>query len=373
MSIDDDIRSAFADHDDEMAGRAASWPAIESGIRRRVRRAAVVAPAVVVASIALLSLGAWNLVSRDTFQIITPAETSDTGFLILRQDGALELRDASGKLEREVLPADESMGYRYKLSVSRATGMAYFAVLNDAEDCGDRMFSVDIATSELREIGRGRAPAVSPDGRWLAYGSFTGSGSSAAPGSTCRTQGLRIDDLQTGQSTVWPTGSWSGASDPTLRLIPSLISWATDSEHLGYVVAEDHMEDQGRPAVFMTTRVTAGSMFTGPVPLPPSVRAIEFIRMVDADTARIVVVDASPGRRQYEIDPREASPAFDIRGHPVSGYDIDARGRWVLIASPNETSGLSGRVEKWSRERGAEYAIDLHAAGGSFGEVVWYD
>lgn len=359
MSIDDDIRSAFADHDDEMAGRAASWPAIESGIRRRARRAAVVAPAVVVASIALLSLGAWNLVSRDTLQTITPAETNDTGFLILRQDGALELRDASGKLKREVLPADESVGYRYKLSASRATGMAYFAVLNDAEDCGDRMFSVDIATSELREIGRGRAPAVSPDGRWLAYGSFTGAGA------TCRTEGIRLRELATGDSRLW--SPWSRPihpKDPPPGPLPPTMSWGSDSETLAY----NHASDRGDLfTTFLHTSSPDMPMASPTQPLGTGAYP-HFVRLVDPKTLRVI----------YEKDGATfefRSPLVDVphRHPPISGYDIDDSGQWVLLSSPDNADGVTGSVSRqpFSAAPGAELRPLITA--GSFGEVVWYD
>jgi hypothetical protein len=367
MSIDDDIRSAFADHDDEMEGRAASWPAIERGIRTRRRRAAVVAPVAVVA-LALVIAGAWNALDdgADVGGFVGPGEDGDVGFLLLRDDGALELRDATGKLEREVLPADESVGFRYKLSASRATGMAYFAVLNDPEDCGDRMFSVEIATGELREIGRGRAPAISPDGRWLAYGSFT------TEDGRCTSQGLTIADVDRESRLLWQTRIWDTFSTPVIRPIPSLISWAPDSRHIGYVI---HGEDVP-PTVFLGDRTEAGDLFSheqmGLGDLEASVR---LLAIIDGSRGRVVLEDergAGPlnARRfmTYEITTHGSSQPMSLHTMMPTGMDIDRTGTFVLQAWDTDSRGLVGYSRIDERDSAAKVLTR-----DAFGEVVWYD
>lgn len=180
--------------------------------------------------------------------------------------------------EREVVvdlpllvPASEGVvhPYGYQLAVSLDGSHAYVALRAPAAQgkCGDgQIVSVNLLSGQITVFGPGHSPAVSPDGRSIAFAANDVYGD---PSGRCH-EGLHVVPLDGRDgSALWkldesiePTGT------PELPGI-TRIEWAPDSVNLAFEVTD---EDGTRVHTLDTSTFTglSGPLPDGPLPVDPA-------------------------------------------------------------------------------------------------------
>jgi Tol biopolymer transport system component len=165
--------------------------------------------------------GASRLVSETTSGG-APAVTGTTApgqIVALTRRGVVALDSQTGAERRLLVDVPEGSGQG--ISVSPDSRSAYFGVV-DGDGASIRVVDTDGA-SPPAFVARGSFPAVSPDGRRLAY---------VTPAST-----LAVLDLGTGARRTWafdeadPAGSWLTHA----RLVE--LAWAPDSHRLAFTLS----------------------------------------------------------------------------------------------------------------------------------------
>lgn len=180
---------------------------------------------------------------------------------------------------------------------------------------------VPVAGGEVESMGRGFAPAPSPDGRLLAYG-YTGD--DLRP---CLAGGIAVRDLETGDERRFPDSE----APPTADDCPAggwvdRITWAPDSRHLAYTVAGD---PEGRVWILDTDRdddlgeaelLDADRAYASPAWLPDGRVAVAEVDGPD-DERQLVVVDPDTGKRDVIV------PGLRTAHH----IDADGSGEQLLL------------------------------------------
>ena len=236
------------------------------------------------------------------------------------------------------------------LSVSPDGGTVYFAAVRG---CADEIESVPVAGGRPTLIAPGVLPAVSPDGKRLAFAREPFGGGPAPsdylngchhPATTGAQFTVVIRDLADGHETLYP------APDPVLPYPVSRLSWAPGGQRL-LVSAGPSQDNEGwdlveiDPAVarsYLASAAPGGSAvpLTGPPGAGQSYYR-EGVFLPDGDMfVNRVCCAGSPARVTsnllWEIDPaghlvRQVAIGFADRDH--SSLGADPTGHWLLYLS----------------------------------------
>src|SRR5581483_3611841 len=225
----------------------------------------------------------------------------------------------------------------------------YFAA---RRGCLGEIESVPVAGGRPRMVTPGVRPAVSPDGRKLAFVRQPGAGAAGAcPGPPADDQ-LVVRDLATGAETVLPS-----AAHPAQRYPVSQLSWSPDSRRL-LVSAGPAQDNEGWQLVVLDP-ATARSYLAGAssggsaVPLPGLAGSYyrAGVYMPDGDLfVNQLCCTGIPARVTssllLEVGPsgqfiRQVGIGFKDRDH--TSLDADPSGQWLLyLSGPDLFLSLDG-------------------------------
>jgi hypothetical protein len=215
------------------------------------------------------------------------------------------------------------------------SGVLFF---DRAADQGETVFSVPLAGGPVRAIAYGRTPAVSPDGKFLAYVAETFSNLHGEV-----LTGIVERDLASGTQRTW------AIPDPAVQI--DEMTWSPDGRHLAVTT------DVGPALVTLVLDTTAPGRTLGAarrMPLPPGVSWAGYL------TARtgvgVVVSGAWPTlwTSLVELDVRTGQVIgplttlrqglFALGAGPAGTIQPDPSGRYFLITGTGPSEKIPGQI-----------------------------
>jgi hypothetical protein len=373
-----DVRAALTALADDAARRAVRPPAADlhrRATRRRVRALTAAAAAAVVAVAAgavALDRGSHGLRPPVTTQPPTqpapeptatasprpsPTQPAAPSTIVAGPDyGMYEggpvavLSAATGRVVRRLGDRRTGSAVVPVLSADRRT--VYFTRVRSA--CRHEILAVPVAGGAERHVADGMRPAISPDGRRLAYFVDTG---------TCdEVDQVVVRDLATGAERRWTRDG--------PRHYLGEVTWAPDSRHLAVVTENGPPLEEADPDIGSTESTdvyvvdtdlpggavsdgrrmpgmpTDGYLVDAVLYRGPAGALVLLERRMGNDPSRLVQVDPGTGRRKVLV--RFAGD--------VSGADYDASGRYLLHVTPG------GTLYRWTDGEPVVVARDIHAA-----------
>jgi dipeptidyl aminopeptidase/acylaminoacyl peptidase len=280
--------------------------------------------------------------------------TGDSGIEVLSASTGRVLRTvATGVAEYRGLPS---------LSVS-PSGMIYFdkgMYVNGAP--AEVILRVPVTGGRVARVAQGgRSPAVSPDGRFLAY--VTGGDASPPPGGS--PEAITVLDLSSGTRHSWRSTSAAGLG---------ALSWSPDSRYLSFTSGGS---GGSRASYLMLDRSTGGGSLSAarPIAVPEGIAWAGFLGKdagrvtgVGVRTSRysaeLVTLDASSGRilRRLVAIPAGLFTANAFDG-PEGSVQADPSGRFLLAGADGTGRG---QLYRWSA--GSDHATAL---GTGIIRAVW--
>lgn len=228
------------------------------------------------------------------------------------------------------------------LAVS-ATGVVYF---DDTRGDGNEwVFAVPLAGGPVTAVAEGRAPAISPDGRLLAYVTFTDR--------TGRPEAIVVRDLAAGTQKTWAFSSH----------LPDIfsLSWSPDGRFLAFTgITEAKNGTVTVPVADILDTRSAGPLDRArPIPLGPGVDWAGFLTPgtgagvmagpggLTGAGGSLVEVDAHSGRvlRHLSALPPHALATDNGPGGAGGTITADRSGRYLLIAA---TGSGNGEIFRWT-------------------------
>ncbi|MHB1516688.1 MAG: TolB family protein [Acidimicrobiales bacterium] len=205
----------------------------------------------------------------------------------------------------------------------------------------DRIYSVPVSGGAPRFIADGRTPAVSPDGRFLAY--VNNDPIDAA----VLNEAITIEDLRTHVTRSWTDTApeadlWALAWSPDSRLLS--FRQTTGATTPGEVTTSSFVLDTAAPALTLDTAQR--------IPLAPGVSwagflagtrpgALEGIGEVQLHGGlRLVAIDARSGRTMRRL--------VTIPGAQDATVQADASGKHLVIAASGAGALGFGRLYRWT-------------------------
>jgi hypothetical protein len=275
-------------------------------------------------------------------------------------DSRIEVLSAStGRVLRTVATGVAEYRGLPSLTVS-PSGMIYFdkgMYVNGAPT--EVILRVPVTGGPVVRIAQGgRSPAVSPDGRFLAY--VTGGDASPSPGGS--QEAITVVDL--GSAT---RHSWRSTSAADL----GALSWSPDSRYLSFT------SDGSKATYLILDRSTGGGSLSAArrIPVPQGIAWAGFLgqaggRLLGAGvrtgrySAELVTLDASSGRilRRLVGIPAGLFTANASDG-PEGSVQADPSGRFILAGA--DGTGY-GQLYRWSA--GSDHATAL---GAGIIRAVW--
>jgi hypothetical protein len=211
----------------------------------------------------------------------------------------------------------------------------------------------------VRVAQGGRSPAVSPDGRFLAY--VTGGDASPLPGGS--PEAITVVDLSSGTPRSWRSRS---AADL------GALSWSPDSRYLSFT------SDGSRATTYLRLDRSAGSGSLSAARLIPVPEGITWAGFLGQGGGRLAGVGVRTGRYSAELVTLDASsgrilrrlvaiPGVLFTAHasdgPEGSVKADSSGRFILA----EAAGTGyGQLYRWSA--GSDHA---QALGAGIIRAVW--
>ncbi|MGD0239301.1 MAG: hypothetical protein ABSB59_03115 [Streptosporangiaceae bacterium] len=280
----------------------------------------------------------------------TPASSAATGsdrpdIVAVTAHGALVVLDPLSGEARRILVAAGVAGTGVSVSPDGRT--AYFAARHG---CQDEIESVPVTGGRPRMITPGVLPAVSPDGKKLAFARERPSGAPAGCGYPRRDDQVVVRALAGGQETVLTSGYGAARPVPATRL-----SWSPDSQRL--LVTAGPAPDSGSWTLAVvdpaTSRYYTPSVKNGGTLVPPGngyyYRDAAYLPDGDLFVNRVCCT-GTPHRTTstllLEIDPRghlihQVAIGFLDRVHTSLG--ADRSGHWLLyLSGPDLFLSLDG-------------------------------
>ncbi len=199
------------------------------------------------------------------------------------------------------------------LSHDPSTGVVLFT--RNSTACSTEISSLDIETLDLRVMGSGANPVISPDGRFLAY--------TLDPVCQIRPD-VRILDLSDQSERIWESQL---GEDSDRRAIVTELAWSPDGRT---VVAEVLLDERAEIRLLDVTGVggsiadsrlispSPGATLTSPLFLEDgSLAVVESCCGPDPDLHRVVVFDEDGGLRKvlFELP----APGRLVDRHPTDG------------------------------------------------------
>lgn len=237
------------------------------------------------------------------------------------------------------------------VSVAPAGPTVYVSASGRA--CENELLRLALPGGAWEPLGSGDIPAISPDGRRLAF---------ALPGPPCATSPrLVVRDLVTGRDRVWAAGSAGGPGRIPLSLLS--LSWAEDSRHLAFIL-QYRRRSGGRKARPGDTDLrmidvdvdVGGRLLTSSLIEPPdedaayllasfrsrfgSIAALEACCGPDPAEFRVVSIDTTTGE--------QLTPLLDPGGR-LRSMDFDVTG-WHLLFVTEDPE----RLLRWSGDEPVE-------------------
>ena len=167
----------------------------------------------------------------------TPASVPDEIVAIATEgtsnadDRIVVVSTATGNVVRVLAEAKPDAGphtpsFAPELSLSPDGSTVYFVRMGEHFGCDEQIVSVPFAGGSEHVVVQGHAPALSPDGRYLAY-----SGKGLEP--NCQQNPLVVRDLTNGEERRW-TWAAEHPDDPYQGGGAFGLAWAPDSRHLAF-------------------------------------------------------------------------------------------------------------------------------------------
>jgi hypothetical protein len=338
--------------------RPASPEAIRARGNRRRRRQALTAAVLAFAigaggaGTAYASLGRPGVAAPATGRTpsATPTGTPGPGrpgIVAVTTKGALVVLDPLSGEARRILVRGGVAGGAVAVSPDGRT--VYFAARHG---CLGEIESVPVTGGRSRMITPGVRPAVSPDGKKLAFVRQPGTGAAGACRNPPADDQVVVRDLAGGGETVLPS-----AAQPVLRYPVSLLSWSPDSRRL-LVSAGPAQDNEGWQLVGLDPATAryylAGSASGGSaVPLPGLAGSYyrEGVYMPDGNLfVNQVCCTGVPARVTssllLEVSPsgqfvRQVGIGFKDRDH--TSLNADPSGHWLLyLSGPDLFLSLAG-------------------------------
>ncbi len=258
------------------------------------------------------------------------AGTSDRRVVLLSaQDGSTTRvlatnvgSSTSARVTRVAANSDTAFySYFVPITYSKAREFSCF-------DESEFLESIGIDGQHDHRIGPGRSPAISPDGRRLAY--VRGQGNM-----DCSLQSVVVRDLQTGKEHTWRVSHPEGVGP---------LSWASDSRHLLVNSAPDN-ESGGPDTYRVLDTETGGSLSDAPkVPLAGQAPNVPYVlgELGElGDTGTMAGFSSQSGDRVVALDPKTGNelrtlytfPVATLGGPAVPKFEYEDHGRFESDAS----------------------------------------
>jgi WD40-like Beta Propeller Repeat len=265
--------------------------------------------------------------------------------------GALVVLDPLSGEARRILVARGVAGGA--VAVAPDGGTVYFTARNG---CLGEIESVPVAGGRARMIAPGARPALSPDGKKLAFARQPGSGAAGVCHNPPADDQVVVRDLAGGGETVLPSGN-SPSENGTARPVPvTQLSWAPDGRRL-LVAAGPAQAGQGSYLTevdLATARRYLPSAGSGSVPVPGAApgayyRGGVFLPDGDLFVNRVCCTAGAPrvtSSLLLEVDPaghliRKVGTGFLDRVH--TSFGADPSGHWLLyLSGPDLFLSLDG-------------------------------
>lgn|GEM_PF-1039546 len=253
----------------------------------------------------------------------TPTSTVDGGepatIIAAVGDGGVVEIDASDGSVLRTIASGRPGWWVYSVEVDGARGSVFY---NESAECDDAtLWQVPLVGGEPKQVSRGMEPAVSPDGRRLAFPVDDG----------CAVSALVLHEIESGGERIWrdvPSEYWGA-------------EWAPDGQRLavgvysreaGVLDAEIRILDsQNRDAVFASSPMLTHGILEDSV-IADGRWVLAVVRPCDHDADmeckdEVVTVDGDTG---------EQIESFGL-WHSVDDVDLDATGRHALVLASEET------------------------------------
>jgi WD40-like Beta Propeller Repeat len=322
--------------------------------RRQVLTAAVVALAIGAggAGTAYASLGQPGRAghgapaARPTADSSAPVSPGRPDIVAVTAQGALVVLNPLSGEARRILVASGVVGGAVAVSPDGRT--VYFAARSG---CLGEIESVPVTGGRPRTITPGVLPALSPDGKKLAFARQPGSGAAGVCDYPPADDQVIVRDLAGGDETVLASGNGAAPPVPVTQL-----SWAPDSRRL-LVSAGPAPGSQDRYLTVVdpaTARRYLPSASSGGVAVPPGPRGSyyrdgAFLPDGDLFVSRVCCTAGAPRATSsllLEISPsghlvRQVGLGFPDRAH--TSFGADPTGHWLLyLSGPDLFLSLDG-------------------------------